>query len=46
MGAGFASWVFLKVMRGKFGEIHWLMWAVTIGFVIDFAADWIQTFIH
>ena len=32
IGAGFISWVFLKVVRRKFGEIHWLMWLVAIAF--------------
>ena len=41
IGAGFISWVLLKVVRGKLGEIHPLMWAVTIGFVVYFANDWI-----
>jgi AGZA family xanthine/uracil permease-like MFS transporter len=43
IGAGFISWVLLKVVRGKLGEIHPLMWLVTIGFVIYFANTWILT---
>jgi AGZA family xanthine/uracil permease-like MFS transporter len=42
IGAGFVSWAFIKVIRGKFAEIHPLMWVVTIGFVIYFAKDWIE----
>jgi AGZA family xanthine/uracil permease-like MFS transporter len=42
IGAGFVSWVFIKVIRGKLAEIHPLMWVVTIGFVIYFAKDWIE----
>ena len=45
IGAGFVSWVFIKVVRGKLGEIHWLMWVVAIAFVIFFAKDWIQGYI-
>lgn len=45
IGAGFVSWVFIKVIRGKIGEVHPLMWVVTIGFVIFFAKDWIELFI-
>jgi AGZA family xanthine/uracil permease-like MFS transporter len=45
IGAGFVSWVFIKVVRGKLGEVHPLMWAVTIGFVIYFLKDWIELFI-
>ena len=42
IGAGFISWVLLKVVRGKMGEIHPLMWAVSIAFVVYFAKDWID----
>ena len=45
IGAGFISWVLLKVVRGKLGEIHPLMWLVSIGFVIYFANAWIQSVI-
>lgn len=45
IGAGFVSWVVLKIVRGKVGEIHWLMWIVSIGFVVYFANAWIQTLI-
>jgi AGZA family xanthine/uracil permease-like MFS transporter len=43
IGAGFVSWVLLKVVRGKANEVHPLMWVVSIGFVIYFANVWIQT---
>ena len=43
IGAGFISWVLIKVVRGKFGEIHPLMWLVSIGFVIYFLQDWLAT---
>ena len=42
IGAGFISWVLIKVVRGKFDQIHWLMWVVSIAFVIYFAQDWIN----
>ncbi|MFI5262036.1 MAG: NCS2 family permease [Candidatus Limnocylindrales bacterium] len=42
IGAGFITWVLLKVVRGKAGEVHWLMWLVSLGFVIFFAQDWIS----
>ena len=45
IGAGFISWVLIKLIKGKWGEVHWLMYAVTIAFVVYFAKDWIQTFI-
>ena len=37
IGAGFISWVLIKVVRGKAAEVHWLMWLVSLGFVIFFA---------
>ena len=42
IGAGFVSWVLLKVVRGKMAEVHVLMWVVSIAFVVYFAKDWIQ----
>jgi adenine/guanine/hypoxanthine permease len=42
IGAGFISWVLIKVVRSKFDQIHWLMWVVSIAFVIYFAQDWIN----
>jgi AGZA family xanthine/uracil permease-like MFS transporter len=45
IGAGFISWVLIKLLRGKWAEVHWLMYGVTIAFVVYFAKDWIQTFI-
>jgi AGZA family xanthine/uracil permease-like MFS transporter len=43
IGAGFITWVLLKVVRGKLGEIHPLMWVVSIAFVVYFAQSWIET---
>ena len=45
IGAGFISWVLIKVVRGKVGAIHPLMWLVAISFLVFFAKDWIQTII-
>jgi AGZA family xanthine/uracil permease-like MFS transporter len=42
IGAGFVTWVFIKVVRRKFGEIHWLMWLVAIAFVVYFLSSFIQ----
>ncbi len=41
IGAGFISWVVIKLVRGKSSAIHPLMWVVSIGFVIFFLQDWI-----
>jgi AGZA family xanthine/uracil permease-like MFS transporter len=46
IGAGFICWTLLKVVNRKFGEIHWLMWIVTIAFAVYFARDWIQVIWH
>jgi AGZA family xanthine/uracil permease-like MFS transporter len=45
MGAGFISWVVIKVVRGKASQIHWLMWVVSIAFVVFYAQDWINMLI-
>lgn len=41
IGAGFISWVLIKVVRGRMAEIHALMWVVAAAFVIFFLQDWI-----
>jgi adenine/guanine/hypoxanthine permease len=45
IGAGFISWVLIKVVKGKWNKVHWLMYGVSIAFLVYFAKDWIQTFI-
>ncbi len=45
IGAGFISWVAIKLIKGKPGEIHPLMWVVAAGFLIFFLQDYIGTFI-
>ena len=40
IGAGFISWVLIKVARGKAGEIHPLMWVVAILFLVFFLQGW------
>jgi len=39
IGAGFVSYVFIKLVRGKASAIHPLMWLVAALFVIYFAID-------
>ncbi len=41
IGAGFISWVVIKIVRGKLSAIHPLMWVVSIGFLVFFLQDWI-----
>lgn len=45
IGAGFIVWTLIKVVRGKFGEIHPLMWAVSVAFLIFFLQSWIEPLI-
>ncbi|MFC5727539.1 MULTISPECIES: NCS2 family permease [Nocardioides] len=39
IGAGFVSYVFLKVVRGKAQEVHPLLWTVAALFVVYFTID-------
>jgi adenine/guanine/hypoxanthine permease len=43
IGAAFVAYVFIKVVKGKFGAIHPLMWVVAIAFAIYFAQSAIQS---
>lgn len=43
IGAAFVSYVFIKVVVGKFGQVHPLMWLVAGAFVIYFAQTAIQS---
>jgi len=45
IGAGFITWVVIKIVRGKMDQIHWLMWLVTAAFAVFFAQDWINLLI-
>ena len=37
IGAGFVTYVFIKLLRGKAPEVHPLLWAVAAAFVVYFA---------
>jgi AGZA family xanthine/uracil permease-like MFS transporter len=39
IGAGFISYVFIKLVLGKAGQMHPLLWGVAVAFVIYFAID-------
>lgn len=41
IGAGFISWVVIKVVRGKMAQVHLLMWVVSIAFVVFFLQAWL-----
>jgi AGZA family xanthine/uracil permease-like MFS transporter len=42
IGAGFVSYVLIKLVRGKAKQIHPLMWGASVLFVIYFALEPIQ----
>jgi AGZA family xanthine/uracil permease-like MFS transporter len=39
IGAGFITYVFIKLARGKANEVHPLMWGVAIAFLLYFAQN-------
>ena len=43
IGAAFVTHVIVKIVRGKITEIHPLLWAVAIAFVIYFGQNWINS---
>ncbi|MEA2535827.1 MAG: adenine/guanine/hypoxanthine permease [Chloroflexota bacterium] len=43
IGAGFITWVVIKLVVGKAAQIHWLMWLVSIAFLVYFAQAWLTT---
>lgn len=42
IAAGFISFVFLKTVRGRSGEVHPLMWLTAAAFVLYLAVPWLQ----
>jgi AGZA family xanthine/uracil permease-like MFS transporter len=45
IGVGFVAWVFIKVVRGKWREVHPLMWVTSLAFVLYFLNAYIQDLI-
>ena len=39
IGAGFITYVFIKLVKGKAGQVHPLLWVVAALFVVYFAID-------
>ena len=39
IGAGFITYVFIKVVKGKAAEVHPLLWVVAALFIVYFAID-------
>ena len=42
IAAGFVTYVFLKLVRGRASEIHPLLWLVAAAFLLYFAVPWLQ----
>lgn len=42
IGAGFVSYTFIKLIRGKGKQVHWMMYVVSIAFLIYFCLDWLK----
>ena len=42
IGAGFVLWLVIKIFTGKVKEVNWLMWVISIAFIIYFAIYPIQ----
>ncbi len=45
IGAGFITYVLVKVVRGKVAQIHPLMWVVTVLFVLYFGIEPVRQFL-
>ncbi len=46
VGAGFISYVLIKIAQGKTKTVHWMMYAASLGFVICFAFPLIRRVFH
>lgn len=42
IGAGFVSYCFIKLVRGKAGEVHPMMYLAALAFVVYFALPWLR----
>jgi AGZA family xanthine/uracil permease-like MFS transporter len=43
IGAGFVTYAFIKLIRGKTREVHGMLWGTAIAFVIYFALPWLRS---
>ncbi len=44
IGAGFVSYTFIKLVRGKGGQVHWMMYLVSAAFLVYFSLNWLKKF--
>lgn len=42
IGWGFILFTFIKLIRGKANEVHWMMWLASAAFVVYFALPWLR----
>lgn len=42
IGAGFISYTFIKVVRGKGGQVHWMLYLVSVAFLVYFSIPWLE----
>jgi len=42
IGAGFVSYTFIKLVRRKGREVHWMMYLVSFCFMVYFSLDWLK----
>ncbi|MHB9090779.1 MAG: NCS2 family permease [Chloroflexota bacterium] len=42
IGVGFIAYVFLKVVRGKGGEVSWMLYVAAVSFLLYFALPWLR----
>jgi AGZA family xanthine/uracil permease-like MFS transporter len=45
IGAGFVSYVFIKLSRGKANEVHPMMWVAAVAFLIYFAIFYVRLYL-
>jgi AGZA family xanthine/uracil permease-like MFS transporter len=43
IGAGFVTYAFIKLVRGKGREVHGMLWGTAVAFVIYFGLPWLRT---
>jgi adenine/guanine/hypoxanthine permease len=45
IGAGFVSYVFIKLIRGRSSEVHPMMWVASIAFLVYFAIFYVRLYL-
>lgn len=45
IGTGFVAWVLVHALSGRAKQVHWLLWLVSLGFVVFFARGPIEAMI-